>query len=35
MSGVYLTRCDPSRNLARFYSMLIASTLFGEWALNR
>lgn len=35
MSGVYLTRRDPSRNLARFYRMLIAPTLFGEWALIR
>lgn len=35
MSGVYLTRRDPSRNLARYYRMLIAPTLFGEWALLR
>lgn len=35
MSGVYLCRRDPSRNLARFYRMLIAPTLFGEWALVR
>ncbi len=35
MSGVYLTRRDPSRNLARFYRMLLAPTLFGEWALLR
>ena len=35
MSGVYLTRRDPSRNLARFYRMLLAPTLFGEWALIR
>lgn len=35
MSGVYLTRQDPSRNLARFYRMLIVPTLFGEWVLLR
>lgn len=35
MSGVYLTRRDPSRNLARFYRMLIVPTLFGEWVLLR
>ncbi len=35
MSGVYLTRRDPSRNLARFYRMLLAPTLFGEWLLLR
>lgn len=35
MSGVYLARRDPSRNLARFYRMLIVPTLFGEWVLLR
>jgi predicted DNA-binding WGR domain protein len=35
VSVVYLTRRDPSRNLARFYRMLMAPTLFGEWALIR
>lgn len=35
MSVVYLTLHDPVRNLARFYRMLIAPTLFGEWALIR
>jgi len=35
MSGVYLTRRDPSRNLARFYRLLIAPTVFGDWALIR
>lgn len=35
MSGVYLTRRDPARNLARFYRMLIVPTLFGEWVLLR
>lgn len=35
MSGVYLTRQDPARNVARFYRMLLAPTLFGEWVLLR
>ncbi len=35
MSGVYLTRHDPSRNMARFYRMDIAPNLWGEWTLFR
>lgn len=35
MSGVYLTRRDPSRNVARFYRMFIAPNLWGEWTLFR
>ncbi len=35
MSGVYLTRRDASRNLARFYRMFIAPNLWGEWTLFR
>ena len=36
MSGpVYLTRHNPERRMARYYRMLIAPTLFGEWALIR
>ncbi|MBY0362339.1 MAG: WGR domain-containing protein [Phreatobacter sp.] len=35
MSGVYLTRRDPGRNISRFYRMLIVPTLFGEWVLLR
>jgi len=35
VSVVYLIRRDASRNLARFYRMLIVPTLFGEWALLR
>lgn len=35
MSAVYLTRRDPSCNLLRFYRMLLAPTLFGEWVLLR
>lgn len=35
MSLVYLTRVDPSRNMARFYALSVQPTLFGEWALVR
>lgn len=35
MSGIYLTRHDPARNLARFYRMLIVPDLFGNWVLLR
>ncbi len=33
--SIYLTRRDQNRNLARFYRMLVAPTLFGEWMLIR
>ena len=33
--GMHLHRVDPDRNLARFYSMSVQSSLFGEWALLR
>ena len=32
---IYLTRTDPARNMARFYTMALQPTLFGEWALLR
>ena len=32
---IYLTRTDPARNMARFYSMTLQPTLFGDWALHR
>ncbi len=35
MSGVYLTKRDPARNVARFYRMFIAPNLWGEWTLFR
>jgi len=35
MSGVYLTRRDPARNVSRFYRMFIAPNLWGEWTLFR
>jgi predicted DNA-binding WGR domain protein len=30
---VYLTKIDPSRNMARFYVLDVQPNLFGEWAL--
>lgn len=30
-----LERIDKTRNMARFYRLSIAETLFGEWALIR
>lgn len=30
-----LTRHDPELNMARFYSLSVEPTLFGEWALMR
>jgi hypothetical protein len=30
---IYLTKTDPSRNMARFYVLDVQPTLFGEWAL--
>ena len=35
MTGIYLTRTDPERNMARFYAMQLQPTLFGEWSLVR
>ena len=32
---IHLTRTDPARNMARFYSMTLQPTLFGDWALLR
>ena len=32
---IHLTRTDPTRNMARFYTMALQPTLFGEWALLR
>ena len=32
---VYLIRIDPSRNIRRFYKLLLAPSLFGEWVLVR
>ena len=35
MHTVALRRFDPSRNLARFYSVAVHPTLFGSWAVVR
>lgn len=32
---IYLTRRDPTKNLSRFYRMLIVPDLFGHWVLLR
>ena len=32
---IYLTKTDPGRNMARFYSLDVQPTLFGEWALMK
>ena len=31
----YLEKRDPPKNLARFYSLRVLPTLFGEWSLQR
>jgi len=33
--GRHLRRIDPDRNMARFYTMSVQPTLFGDWALFR
>lgn len=35
MKPVYLERHDPEKNLHRFYKMLLAPGIFGDWALIR
>lgn len=35
MTPVYLTHIDPTRNMARFYTMRVQPTLFGECSLVR
>lgn len=35
MTSVYLTHIDPDLNMARFYTMSLQPTLFGEWSLVR
>ena len=32
---MHLRRIDPDHNMARFYTMTVQPTLFGEWALLR
>ena len=31
----YLEERDPTKNLARFYSLRVLPNLFGEWSLQR
>ena len=31
----YLTRIDPKQNMARWYSLHLQPTLFGEWTVVR
>jgi predicted DNA-binding WGR domain protein len=33
MSGFYLERKDPDKNMNRFHKVVVTETLFGEWAL--
>lgn len=35
MNAIYLERRDVEKNMARFYAVTIAPTLFGEWAVVR
>ncbi len=35
MGKVCLRRIEPTRNMARFYSLRVQPTLFGDWALVR
>ncbi len=35
MNRIYLVRKDPDKNMNRFYKLIIAETLFGQWALIR
>ena len=35
MSGVFLTRRDPTRNLQRYYRLDVQPDLFGCWCLIR
>ena len=30
---IYFERHDPQKNMARYYRLMVAPTLFGEWAL--
>lgn len=35
ITEVYLERIDRTRNMARYYRLSIAKTLFGEWTMIR
>lgn len=30
-----LEKCDPTKNVARYYQMSVLPNLFGEWTLRR
>lgn len=34
-TDVYLERIDGARNMARYYRLSVAETLFGEWVMIR
>lgn len=34
-TDVYLERIDHARNMARYYRLSVAETLFGEWVMIR
>lgn len=31
----YLEKRDPTKNLARFYQLMVLPTLFGEWTVQK
>jgi predicted DNA-binding WGR domain protein len=35
MTTAYLERIDSAKNMARYYRLSVAQTLFGEWAMVR
>lgn len=32
---IYLEKCDPAKNMRRFYAMHVTRTIFVDWALIR
>jgi len=34
-TSIYLERIDSAKNMARYYRLSVAQTLFGEWAMVR
>ena len=35
VTSIYLERCEPARNMRRFYAIIVTRTLFDGWALVR
>ena len=35
MTAITLTRCDPARNMARYYRLDVQPDLFGTWCCIR